>query len=214
MLCRNCNTEFSALSAFDKHQYIDNDGKVQCKPPADCGLVQQRTGKWGQPGPDRHWKETAMQGQDTLIRECTNCDGPFVRWGRGRPPARCSDCGGSGEPVEQPDHAIGMWLGEDGVVRSERGECPAPAATPPPTARVHAEIPVVPAPPPARVDGKTAVEDGLVLPDPPSRLDRFESLYPDEDFLRWDEEIVEPEFDEYMEALVAAGELRPRGVKC
>lgn len=46
--CGRCGFVFSALTAFDAHQTLNDDGNVQCWEPASIGMVC-RGGVWGKP---------------------------------------------------------------------------------------------------------------------------------------------------------------------
>lgn len=218
--CKRCDLNFTSRSAFDKHLPGIVDAPVQPDhiKPANCGLEWKSTG-WGFPADASNPfvnKESVME--TTLIRKCSDTGKPFVAWGKGRPPSKLGQ--GRAEAVEVPASAIGKWLDRDGGIHRERptGEGkpatkPASAkvvktAMPAPPARTAAAVPV---PPPAVVDGKTAVQalaDGDLHPDtfgkPPFAEDAFGSLYPDPDAAG----VVEPEVDDYMLDRIASGSLQ------
>ena len=243
-LCTSCKQGFTGLTSFDRHfpPIVDGPKQLPCPDPATKGLVRkgvrQYNGEtypvWGMLAADGdnmppHFTQGARM--DTLIRGCTNCSKPFVKWGRGRPPAVCDrkGCDGKGEALEVSVADIGKYLAEDGTVRAERAVAapskpakpasakakplPVPPALPAPIERGFQQVPV---PPPAVVDGKTlaqALADGDLHPDtfaePPFAEDAFDSLYGEQDETELLEiGIIEPEPDDYMHSLLAAGSLR------
>lgn len=49
--CAGCKRWFTGLTAFDRHHDTDYKRRpaVLCRDPADAGLVQQASGRWGLP---------------------------------------------------------------------------------------------------------------------------------------------------------------------
>lgn len=97
--CAACNTVFSGLSGFDKHQTVDKNRpkwKVNCHPPEKVGLVS-KDGVWGFPAPDKtpsHYVQPVRTVPK--VYDCS-CGRKFRSTGRrGRPPRTCTECGGKG----------------------------------------------------------------------------------------------------------------------
>lgn len=104
----DCGLTFAGLSDFDKHHKVTTLGKqmqVVCLDPADLGMVHRDNDVWGTPVPTgvdqpKHWK--AAEPSAPKVFDCADCGLPFENTpGRGRPPKRCTDCGGKGIPCDR-----------------------------------------------------------------------------------------------------------------
>ena len=59
--CATCGHKFSGLTAFDRHQDVNylRCPAVTCLAPAEAGLVQQASGRWGLPADARSRERVA-----------------------------------------------------------------------------------------------------------------------------------------------------------
>jgi DNA-directed RNA polymerase subunit RPC12/RpoP len=93
-----CKEVFSSLGAFDKHQKVSEDGRdVFCLPPKSVGL-EYRNDAWSFPVNEQLQKlNKGVVTSAPKVYTC-NCGKQFKnnKTGRGRPPTRCTDCGGKG----------------------------------------------------------------------------------------------------------------------
>ena len=50
-MCARCRRDFSSLGAFDRHQDVNYKRRpaVECKDPAEIGLIQNAAGRWHEP---------------------------------------------------------------------------------------------------------------------------------------------------------------------
>jgi len=91
-----CKLTFTSLGAFDKHQRMTPESVI-CLPPATVGLEQRDNGVWGFPkGSFTFGSPADVDKPDPKVYDCA-CGKQFRGTGkRGRPPTRCTDCGGKG----------------------------------------------------------------------------------------------------------------------
>lgn len=112
-LCRECNTDFGSVQAFDlhrvgKHAYTYSEG-LKFDPPVEdgrrClsesemlerGLVKNQRGTWSLEVSlvsARDMNAVAPEKSDTETLHCEKCDKDFERKvSRGRKPKLCPDC--------------------------------------------------------------------------------------------------------------------------